>query len=143
MNSNDNIALTAGIVGSFVGNNQVEPSVIPGLIRLVFESLSQIDALAQAPHSRPEPAVSVRASVSKEYMTCLECGGKFKLLKRHLGANHGMTPEAYRKRWDLPASYPMISPNYSVKRQEIAIDIGLGRTVDTAEPMPAKRAASR
>uniref|UniRef100_A0A914Z633 Transcriptional regulator n=1 Tax=Panagrolaimus superbus TaxID=310955 RepID=A0A914Z633_9BILA len=60
-------------------------------------------------------------------MTCLECGSQFKSLKRHLMSNHNLTPEEYRARWELPASYPMVAPAYAEKRSALAKTIGLGR----------------
>ena len=38
-----------------------------------------------------------------------------------------MTPEQYRERWNLPAEYPMVAPDYAAKRSELAKSIGLGR----------------
>ena len=86
--------------------------------------------LGQAPEPLEEkliPAVSIRASVKPDAVTCLDCGAKMKMLKRHLGTEHGMTPAEYRTRWNLPADYPMVAPEYAAKRKELAVRIGLGR----------------
>jgi len=37
-----------------------------------------------------------------------------------------MTPDEYRKRWALPADYPMVAPKYAEKRSKIAKSLGLG-----------------
>jgi predicted transcriptional regulator len=80
-----------------------------------------------APPTKQEPAVSIRNSIKPDFIVCLEDGKKMKMLKRHLMTAFGMTPDAYRAKWDLPASYPMVAPNYAEKRRALAITIGLGR----------------
>jgi len=49
------------------------------------------------------------------------------MLKRHLNTDHQITPEEYRRKWDLPRSYPMVAPDYAKKRSALAKKIGLGR----------------
>ena len=117
----------ADIVSAHVSNNSVAVADLPGLIQAVYASLA---ALGQAPEpavAELKPAVSVRASVKPDAVTCLECGEKMKMLKRHLGTEHGLTPAEYRTRWSLPADYPMVAPDYAAKRKELAVRIGLGR----------------
>ena len=132
MNTNDNdnqdllITLTSEIVTAHVANNDVAVSDVPSLIQNVFGALSGLGAKA-AEEVRPEPAVSVRASVKKDHVVCLDCGKDMKMLKRHIMTDHGMTPDEYRARWNLPADYPMVAPNYAEKRRELAKKIGLGR----------------
>ena len=41
--------------------------------------------------------------------------------------DHGLTPDEYRARWDLPGSYPMVASDYAEKRRDLAKKIGLGR----------------
>ena len=77
--------------------------------------------------SRKQPAVSVKKSVTDDYVICLEDGRKFKSLKRHLASAYGLTPEQYRAKWNLPKDYPMVAPSYASKRSELARRIGLGR----------------
>ena len=69
----------------------------------------------------------VKKSVTPDYIVCLEDGKKLKMLKRYLRARYGLTPEAYRAKWNLPADYPMTAPNYAPKRSEFAKQIGLGK----------------
>lgn len=117
----------ADIVSAHVSNNAVAAADLSGLIQAVYASLA---ALGQAPEPALEelkPAVSVRSSVKPHAVTCLECGEKMKMLKRHLGTEHGMTPAEYRARWSLPADYPMVAPDYAAKRKALAVWIGLGR----------------
>ena len=121
------ITLTSDIVAAHVSNNSVGVEDVPALIRNVHEALAGLGDAASAQEARPEPAVSVRASVKKEHIVCLEDGKKMKMLKRHLMTEHGMTPEEYRQRWDLPSDYPMVAPAYAETRRDLAKKIGLGR----------------
>ena len=78
-------------------------------------------------HGHSHPAVSVRRSVTPDYIVCLEDGRKLKMLKRHLATAYGLTPEEYREKWGLPADYPMVAPNYAKQRSSLAKKIGLGK----------------
>ncbi|RPF70787.1 MucR family transcriptional regulator [Aurantiacibacter spongiae] len=120
------ITLTADIVTAHVSNNNVDVDALPSLIEKVHGALSGLGTAARE-EERPEPAVTVRASVKNDHLVCLEDGKKMKMLKRHLMTDHGMTPEEYRDRWNLPADYPMVAPDYAEKRRELAKKIGLGR----------------
>ncbi|MDE1467917.1 MucR family transcriptional regulator [Aurantiacibacter sp. D1-12] len=132
MNTNDNgdnellIELTADIVTAHVANNNVEVDDVPTLIENVYGALSGLGQKTTE-QERPEPAVSIRASVKQDHVVCLEDGKKMKMLKRHLMTDHGMTPEEYRERWNLPADYPLVAPAYAEKRRQLAKKIGLGR----------------
>ncbi|MEO1044289.1 MAG: MucR family transcriptional regulator [Pseudomonadota bacterium] len=122
------ITLTSDIVAAHVSNNSVAVSDLPLLIGNVHEALTGLASSNQpAEEERPEPAVSVRASVKPDYIVCLEDGKKLKMLKRHLMTHYNMTPDDYRARWNLPSDYPMVAPNYAEKRRELAKKIGLGR----------------
>ena len=120
------ITLTSDIVAAHVSNNSVAVDELPALIKNVYGALSGLGAAAQE-EARPEPAVSIRASVKPDHLVCLEDGKKMKMLKRHLMTDHGLTPAEYRARWGLPADYPMVAPEYAEKRRDLAKKIGLGR----------------
>ena len=120
------ITLTSDIVTAHVANNDVEVDALPALIQNVYGALSGLNT-EETEEEAPEPAVSVRSSVKQDHIVCLEDGKKMKMLKRHLMTDHGMTPEEYRERWNLPADYPMVAPEYADKRRELAKKIGLGR----------------
>jgi len=130
---NEAIALTTEIVIGYVGNNSVPADALPGLIRSVYRTIVDIGLPepAKVPAEPLKPAVSIKASVTPDYLICLDDGLRFKSLKRHL-AKLGMTPADYRAKWGLPSDYPMVAPNYSVKRTELAKSIGLGRTAAPA-----------
>lgn len=122
------ITLTADIVAAHVSNNSVAVADIPQLVENVHSSLASLSKQsAPAAEERPEPAVSIRASVKPDYIVCLEDGKKLKMLKRHLMTHYNMTPDEYRARWGLPADYPMVAPNYAATRRDLAKKIGLGR----------------
>ena len=120
------LTLTADIVAAHVSNNSVAVNDLPTLIQNVHSALTGISSNGSAPEAKPEPKVSIRASVKPEYIVCLEDGKKQKMLKRHLMTNHGMTPDEYRQKWGLAADYPMVAPNYAEQRRALAKSIGLG-----------------
>jgi predicted transcriptional regulator len=119
-------SLTAQIAASYVGHNTVAASDMPQLIATIYQSLARLGTSKDASENRPEPAISVRRSVAPDYVVCLEDGKKLKMLKRHLKTSYNMTPEQYRERWNLPADYPMVAPNYAKQRSKLAKQIGLG-----------------
>ena len=84
-------------------------------------------ARSKLPLEPAKPAVSVKKSVTPDYLVCLEDGKKFKSLKRHLRTQYSMTPEQYREKWGLPPDYPMVAPNYAVARSQLAKKMGLGQ----------------
>lgn len=137
-NNEDLVALTADIVAAHVANNDVTIDQLPALIATVHGALSGLDSAAAEPAQRQEPAVSVRASVKPDYIVSLESGRKLKMLKRYLLTSYGMTPDDYRRKWDLPSDYPMVAPNYAAQRKELAHRIGLGRK----RPAPAEANAA-
>jgi predicted transcriptional regulator len=122
------IELCADIVSAYVSNNSVPAADLPVLLNSVYAALTKT-AQEQQEEAKVElmPAVSVRKSVTPDYIICLEDGKKFKSLKRHLRSTYDMTPEQYRSKWSLPADYPMVAPNYAKARSELAKTMGLGQ----------------
>lgn len=121
------ITLTSDIVAAHVSNNSVTVEDVPTLISNVFSALAGLSSGESAEEPRPDPAVSVRSSVKKDHLVCLDCGKKMKMLKRHLSTEHDMSPDDYRARWNLPNDYPMVAPDYAETRRDLAVKIGLGR----------------
>lgn len=118
------------IVVAYVSNNQVPASELPALIASVRAVLaSPVDQRATGASEPVEltPAVPIKKSITPDYLISLEDGKKFKSLRRYLATSYGMTPEDYRKKWGLPADYPMVAPNYAAARSELAKKMGLGR----------------
>ncbi len=120
------IALTADIVSAHVSNNSVAVSDLPLLIQNVHNALAGLGEEIVEPEIKQEPAVSIRSSIKPDYIVCLEDGKKLKMLKRHMLTHYQMTPEQYRAKWNLPADYPMVAPNYAEQRRSLAKKIGLG-----------------
>lgn len=126
----DLLTLSAGIVSAYVAQNTVAAQAIPGLIRTVHDCLAALgtpDAPAIA--ERLKPAVPISKSVQHDYVVCLEDGKRLKMLKRYLRSHYDMSPEDYRRKWGLPADYPMVAPAYAARRSDFAKQIGLGKGV--------------
>lgn len=120
------LTYAAQIVSAHVANNLVTSSALPRLIQDVVQSLRMAQLQSMAPE-RPKPAVPIAQSIAHDSVACLECGKRFRTLKRHLEREHNMTEEEYRGRWQLPASYKLTAPEYAELRAEVARKIGLGR----------------
>ncbi|MEM7042524.1 MAG: MucR family transcriptional regulator [Pseudomonadota bacterium] len=136
-------SLTAEIVGAYVGHHTVAASDLPGLIQMVGKGLADLGQAAAEPEpEKPTPAVSIRKSVTPDYIICLEDGKKLKMLKRHLKTHYDMTPDEYRRRWGLKDDYPMVAPAYAETRSALAKKIGLGRKPEPKKA-PRKRTARK
>ena len=128
---------TAEIVAAYLRKNTVMAKDVPALIAEVYQSLT---ALGRPFSGEPrtagplEPAVPIRRSVTKDSITCIECGAKGSMLRRHLKTAHDLTPESYRQRWHLPVDYPMVAPNYAARRSELAKAAGLGKRTNAEHP---------
>ena len=116
----------AEIVAGYVKRNAVGPDQLPSVIQAVYAALSGLGNPSPAPE-KLTPAVPIRRSVANDQIICLDCGFKAKMIKRHLRAAHGMTPEQYRVRWSLDRDYPLVARNYSEARAAHAKQVGLGR----------------
>ena len=131
------------MVGSYVRHHQITPDELIGLIVEVNRALA---SLGRGPPSAPEPrqpAVPIRRSVQRNYVVCLECGFRGKILRRHLRVQHGLEVAAYRTRWGLPSDHPVTAPAYSARRSAMAKQIGLGRRRAPVEPPTAPRRRPR
>jgi len=120
------LGLTAQIVSAHAAHNELIAGALPGAIRAVYDTLTKIGDAPAPVVEKAQPAVPVRKSVFPDYIVCLEDGKRLKMLKRHLSTSYNMTPEQYRAKWGLEASYPMVAPNYAERRSELAKQIGLG-----------------
>ncbi|MCJ2057113.1 MucR family transcriptional regulator [Methylobacterium sp. J-048] len=127
-NAIDLVGATADVVAAYVSNNAVPVSELRPLFGHVYAALKRVaEGHSVAAAELAVPAVPVEGSVTADYIVCLEDGRKFKSLKRHLRSKYNMSPEQYRAKWNLPANYPMVAPNYAKTRSELAKAIGLGR----------------
>lgn len=116
----------AEIVAGYVKRHRVDPSDLPALIKLVSETMASLGQTPIAPEPLT-PAVPIRRSAGADAVTCLDCGFKAQMLKRHLQVAHGFTADQYRARWNLPRDHPLVGKNYSARRSSMAKALGLGR----------------
>ncbi|ADU15020.1 MULTISPECIES: MucR family transcriptional regulator [Asticcacaulis] len=131
--------LVVDIVTAYVGNNSVPASELPALIHSVHKALGGLTGEPEAKVEEAKtPAVSIKKSISDDYIICLEDGRKFKSLKRHLRTKYNMSPEEYRAKWNLPKDYPMVAPNYAAARSNLAKQMGLGTGGRQAARKPRK-----
>jgi len=131
---------TAEIVAAFVGQNKVSADALPDLIKSIYGVLTNIGAPSAVAPEKLAPAVSIKKSITPDFLISLEDGKKYKSLKRHLRTQYNMSPEDYRAKWGLPKDYPMVAPNYAASRSALAKSMGLGRggAQKAAAPKPAR-----
>ena len=140
---------TVSIVSAYVANNSVPQTALADLIAAVHTKLQSLrSGDTQSKSTEPLfPAVSIKKSVTPDYIICLEDGKQFKSLKRHIGKFYDLTPEQYRVKWSLPDDYPMVAPAYAERRSAIAIASGLGRkageTVAKLPTVPKRRGPAK
>jgi len=135
------VELTADVVAAHVGSNAISTTDLPGLIASIHSAMTGLTASAAPPEAeKPVPRVSIKKSVTPDYLISLEDGQHYKSLKRHL-SKRGLTPAEYRTKWGLPHDYPMVAPNYSAQRSEMAKSLGLGRK--RAEPVIEAKSRGR
>jgi len=126
------LEMTTEVVAAYVSNNPVSTIELPNLIGDVYGALSKVSSSASSvPAEKPKPAVSIKKSLTDDYLICLEDGKKFKSLKRHLRSHYDLSPEEYREKWGLAHDYPMVAPNYAQARSRLAREMGLGRKPGT------------
>jgi predicted transcriptional regulator len=140
-NSSPNyLELTADLVSAYVSHNALPASDLPSLIDAVHTTLRQVSSKAEQPTEKPKPPVPIRKSITPDYLISLEDGKPYRSLTRHL-AKRGLTPDAYRRKWGLAPTYPMVAPGYSKRRSELARALGLGQRRRTVEPTPTPEGA--
>ena len=136
--------MVADIVSAQISRTSMTREELTAAIRLVYTTLNDLPAqgtpetggVAQLSAPDKEPVVAIEKSVFPDYIVCLEDGKKLKMLKRHLKAAYGLSPEEYRARWKLPSTYPMTAPNYAERRSKLALENGLGRKPGSMKPAP-------
>lgn len=138
----DALSLTTDIVSAFVSNNSVPAEQLQDLLLATFNTISGLSGSSEPTQTNQKPAVPVKKSVTDDYIICLEDGKKLKMLKRYLRTQYDMSPEDYRRKWNLPADYPMVAPNYAKRRSEFAKKIGLGTAGGRKTTKRGRRKAS-
>ena len=142
MSDQSNLEHTADIVSAYVSNNSVSAADLLTLLKTIYEALGKTGLPPVVEAAKLTPAVSIRASIRPDHVTCLECGAKMKLLKRHLMLDHGLSPDGYRERWGLSKNHPIVAPEYAARRADLAKSNGLGRK-KVIPPVVAKAKRSR
>lgn len=136
------IHLASDIVAAYVGNNTVKAEELPTLLQDVYTAVSGLAEEGASFVANREPAVPIAKSVTPDFVICLEDGKKLKMLKRYLRTHYDLSPEEYRRKWNLPADYPMVAPNYAKRRSQFAKDIGLGTAATSGKRKTGKRKAA-
>jgi len=123
--------LTTNIVAGYVRKNQIASDQLGTLISTVHRALTGLGKSPAEIEIERTPAVPIRRSVHRDYVVCLECGWRGKMLRKHLATGHGLSVDQYRARWKLPREHPLTAPNYTQRRSELAKQLGLGRKPKT------------
>jgi predicted transcriptional regulator len=138
------VELTADIVSAYVDNASIPMAELPALIQQVHKALSAAASGETVVASGPLiPAVSIKNSITADYLICLEDGMKFRSMKRHLRNAYDLSPVEYRAKWGLPKDYPMVAPSYAAARSDLAKRMGLGRGPRNVVAAPVKAVARR
>ncbi|MBM0207561.1 MucR family transcriptional regulator [Micromonospora sp. STR1s_5] len=120
------VALAVEIVSAYVGNNSVHMADLPNVIASIHSALRSLGQPRQPVQEKRTPLMPIKKTITPDHLISLEDGKRYKSLRRHLGGR-GLTPEQYREKWGLPKDYPMVAPNYSAKRSQMAKSFGLGQ----------------
>src|SRR5437868_1070805 len=130
--------LTTNIVAAYVRHNQIGADQLPVLISTVHLALVGLGKPAAETEVERTPAVPIRRSVHRDYVVCLDCGWRGKMLRRHISSAHGLDPTEYRRCWGLSSDHPLTAPAYAESRSDLAKKLGLGRRGGdgAAEAMP-------
>jgi len=133
--------LTAKIVVNYMRHHRLVPDQLGDLITSVHRAIGQLGQPPE-PEEVLTPAVSVRRSVHRDYVICLDCGHRGKTLARHIATRHGLTQDEYRQRWGLRSNHLLTAPAFSERRSTLAKEAGFGRKPVAKAAPPPKPAAS-
>lgn len=118
--------LVKDVVVAHLANTPVESKELTNLIAEIYNKFSDLEKKSSKEGSLV-PAVPREESVTDDYIICLEDGKKLKMLKRYIKTYYKMSPDEYRKKWELPNNYPMVAPSYGKVRSKMAKQFGLGK----------------
>ena len=133
--------LMAKIVESYVRHHKLGSDQLADLITSVHRAIGRLGQPPE-PDEVLTPAVSVRRSVHRDYVICLDCGYRGKTLRRHISTRHGLSGDEYRQRWGLRGSHRLTAPAYSERRSTLSKELGLGRKPAAKVTPPPTPAAS-
>ncbi|HEY9022203.1 MAG: MucR family transcriptional regulator [Paracoccaceae bacterium] len=144
--SDPKVDLLAAVAASYASRADVTADDIVALVAKLrrefgeIESIAPVDEVQVRSPGRAEPALPIEKAVTHDKVFCLCCGKGFKMLKRHLGAEHGLTEAAYRAMFGLSEDIPLVAPSYSNRKANYARKVGFGK-YDRSE-VSAGRSAS-
>lgn len=121
-NSDNAMVLTINLVRAYVTNHTVPATQLGLLLEQTHRTVLGLSNF----RAEAIDATNQEDSVKPDCIMCLEDRKFFRSLKRHLAVRHGLTPEAYKARWNLPPDYPMVAPDYSQCRSKLALSMGFG-----------------
>ncbi len=137
--------LVAQVAAAYFSNSHVNPSEIPNVISQIAASLGGVNdgagQIASEESAASGPKLSraqIKKSITADALVSFEDNKPYKTLRRHL-ATRGLSPEQYREKWGLPSDYPMVAPNYSAARSQLAKSLGLGQRGQQARRKGATR----
>jgi predicted transcriptional regulator len=134
---------TIEIVTAYVGNNTTDTGGLVDLIRTVYASLEGMGRIEEPAIEKQQPAVSIKKSITPQYLVCLEDGKKLKMLKRHLQTSYNLSPDEYRAKWNLPSDYPMVAPRAPSSCREWHKECLVGSSCQAASAKPVISAQAR
>lgn len=119
------------IVAAYAGRSDVSPQDIVSLFNRLRHEMAAGTGTVETPSPEPqtiaEAAIPLERAMTRDKVYCLCCGKGFKMLKRHIGAEHGLTEAEYRARFGLAADVPLVAPSYSSKKAKYAKETGFGK----------------
>ena len=131
--SDPKVDLLAAVAASYASRADVTADDIVALVAKLrrefgeIESIAPVDEVQVRSPGRAEPALPIEKAVTHDKVFCLCCGKGFKMLKRHLGAEHGLTEAAYRAMFGLSEDIPLVAPSYSNRKANYARKVGFGK----------------
>lgn len=131
--SDPKVDLLAAVAASYASRTDVTADDIVALVSKLRREFGDTDPIlpveevAVRSPGRAEPALPIEKAVTHDKVFCLCCGKGFKMLKRHLGAEHGLTEAAYRAMFGLSEDVPLVAPSYSDRKATYARQVGFGK----------------
>ena len=106
--------------------HQLSPDEMHATLQHTYASLHALQmqedaqgSVAVAPPETPSRPVNWRKSITKQTVTCLACGARFRQLSaRHL-REHGLDARSYRRTYGIPLRQPLSARSVTALRKQI------------------------
>lgn len=103
----------------------VRPMTAAEIASYVSELVQTLGNVMNPEEAKPSPAVDPKSSIGESYVTCLECGKKYKVIgNRHL-KSHGLTTESYKEKWGLKKDVSLAAKSLVRTRRKKMLDMRL------------------